>query len=280
MKYRLFTAICALTFLGAEVFSQSRQSSGALIKGAQQSEKKPGAAGYEAAENDPLNARIYTLKNGLRVYLSVYRNAPRIQTYIAVKAGSKNDPSYATGLAHYLEHMVFKGTDRFGTKDFEKESVEINKIEALYEKYRVTTDEAARKALYRQIDSISGVAAGYAIANEYDKMLAGIGAAVGLALISVVASQVDTILVQSGGSVIPFWLKAGVSPATIERISKDAGVSIGGEHRAYPLRIMNAHEIANDTLGGEPVLGLDLEFFQSAVDGGGPRATETTPGAG
>jgi predicted Zn-dependent peptidase len=132
--------------------------------------------GYETALNDPLQARIYTLKNGMKVYLSVYKNAPRIQTYIAVKAGSKNDPAHATGLAHYLEHMVFKGTDVFGTKDFAKESAEIAKVEALYEEYRGTKDEKLRRNIYHQIDSISGVAAKYAIANEYDKMMAGIGA--------------------------------------------------------------------------------------------------------
>ena len=131
---------------------------------------------YEYALNDPLNARIYTLKNGMKVYLSVYKNAPRIQTYIAVKAGSKNDPANATGLAHYLEHMVFKGTDVFGTKDFKKEQLELKKIENLYETYRGTTDIAKRAKIYHQIDSISGVAAKYAIANEYDKMLASIGA--------------------------------------------------------------------------------------------------------
>lgn len=134
------------------------------------------AVNYEYASNDPLNARIYTLKNGMKVYLSVYKNAPRIQTYIAVKAGSKNDPANATGLAHYLEHMVFKGTDVFGTKDFKKESTEIKKIENLYEKYRQTTNPVDRKKIYHEIDSISGVAAQLAIANEYDKMLAGLGA--------------------------------------------------------------------------------------------------------
>lgn len=130
---------------------------------------------FEYALNDPFKARIYTLKNGLKVYMTVYKNAPRIQTYIAVKAGSKNDPATATGLAHYLEHMVFKGTDKFGTKDFSKESAEITKIENLYETYRQTKDDGQRKKIYHQIDSISGVAAKYAIANEYDKMLAGIG---------------------------------------------------------------------------------------------------------
>lgn len=131
---------------------------------------------FETAKNDPLDARIYTLENGLKVYMTVYKDAPRIQTYIAVKAGSKNDPSDATGLAHYLEHMLFKGTDQYGTLDYAKEEVELNKIEELYEVYRKTTDASERKKLYHQIDSISGVAAKFAIANEYDKMMAAIGA--------------------------------------------------------------------------------------------------------
>ena len=131
---------------------------------------------YETVPNDPLNARIYKLDNGLTVYMTVYKNAPRIQTYIVTRAGSKNDPHDATGLAHYLEHMLFKGTDKYGTKDYAKEKVELDKIENLFEVYRKTTDEAKRKDLYHQIDSISGVASRYAIANEYDKMTSNIGA--------------------------------------------------------------------------------------------------------
>ena len=74
-----------------------------------------GCAGYESAENDPLNARIYTLENGLKVYMTVNKETPRIQTYIAVRVGAKNDPSETTGLAHYFEHLMFKGTEQFGT---------------------------------------------------------------------------------------------------------------------------------------------------------------------
>ena len=131
---------------------------------------------YETAPNDPLNARVYHLDNGLTVYLSDYKNAPRIQTYVAVRAGSKNDPAATTGLAHYLEHMVFKGTSRLGTKDWSKEKPELDKIEALYETYRgQRNDPAARKRTYHQIDSISGVAARYAVPNEYDKLMGSLG---------------------------------------------------------------------------------------------------------
>ena len=130
---------------------------------------------YKTYDNDPLGVREYTLKNGLKVFMSVYKDAPRIQTYVAVRAGSKNDPSETTGLAHYLEHMLFKGSHQLGTTDWEREKVEIKKIEDLYEVYRKTTDEAARAAIYHKIDSISYVASKIAIANEYDKSMTAIG---------------------------------------------------------------------------------------------------------
>jgi predicted Zn-dependent peptidase len=125
---------------------------------------------------DPLNTRMYTLKNGLRVFMTVNKSEPRIQTNIAVRTGSNNDPKDCTGLAHYLEHMLFKGTDRYGSLDYAKEKPLLDQIEELYEKYRATKDDAKRKEIYAQIDKISGEAAKYAIANEYDKMLSAIGA--------------------------------------------------------------------------------------------------------
>lgn len=127
-------------------------------------------------KNDPMNVIHYTLDNGLQVFLSVNKDVPRIQTYIAVRVGSKNDPSESTGLSHYLEHLLFKGTTRFGTLDWAKEKEQLDKIEALYEVYNKTTDTQKRKEIYHQIDSVSYEASKYAIPNEYDKMMSLIGA--------------------------------------------------------------------------------------------------------
>lgn len=131
---------------------------------------------YDSVPNDPIHTRIYTLDNGLKVYMSVYKNAPRVYTSIAVRTGSKNDPSDATGMAHYLEHMLFKGTDKYGALDFSKEEMQLRKIDSLYDVYGKTTDFSIRKKIYHQIDSVSGVASKYAIANEYDKMMSNLGA--------------------------------------------------------------------------------------------------------
>ena len=135
-----------------------------------------GCSKYTTVKGDPLEAKIYTLKNGLNVYMTVNKDEPRIQTYIAVRVGGKNDPADNTGLAHYLEHMMFKGTEQFGTSDYAAEKPMLQQIDSLFEVYRTKTDPAEREALYHEIDSISYEASKIAIPNEYDKLMSMIGA--------------------------------------------------------------------------------------------------------
>jgi predicted Zn-dependent peptidase len=105
----------------------------------------------------------------------VNKEKPRLQANIAVKTGSRNDPAETTGLAHYLEHLMFKGTQKFGTIDHAKEKPYLDEITRRYESYRKLTDPAQRKQAYHEIDSISQLAAKYNIPNEYDKLMASIG---------------------------------------------------------------------------------------------------------
>lgn len=131
---------------------------------------------YETVDNDPTGLRLYTLDNGLKVYLSQNTDEPKIQTYIAVRAGSNYDPKTSTGLAHYLEHMVFKGTHEIGTIDWETEKGYLKQISDLYEQHRAETDPDKKLALYKKIDEVSLKASNYSVANEYDKMTTSLGA--------------------------------------------------------------------------------------------------------
>ncbi|MCM1079365.1 MAG: insulinase family protein [Clostridium sp.] len=130
---------------------------------------------YTTVPGDPMQTRLYTLPNGLKVYLSVNKEKPRVTAHIAVNTGHRNDPADCTGLAHYLEHLMFKGSRKFGTTDYVAEKLYIDKITSLYEEYRKLTDPAERKAKYHEIDSVSQIAAQYNIPNEYDKLMAAIG---------------------------------------------------------------------------------------------------------
>ena len=124
----------------------------------------------------PINTYLGQLPNGLNVYMSVNDEEPRIQTQIVVKAGFQDDPNDTTGLAHYFEHMMFKGSDRMGTLDWEQESRLLSEIEQLFEDHRNTTDQAQKQEIYARIDQLSAEAAKYAVPNEYDKLLSTIGA--------------------------------------------------------------------------------------------------------
>jgi predicted Zn-dependent peptidase len=167
MRFLKQPVFLLLLFIGNTLFSQTIF---------QWKEAASGGYTYRYVTGDPAKARFYTLKNGLTVILSTTNKDPRIQCYIATKAGSKTDPADHTGLAHYLEHMLFKGTDKFGSLDWTKEKPELDKIDALYEEYNHTTDTLQRKQIYHNIDSVSGKAATYAIANEYDKLMSSMGA--------------------------------------------------------------------------------------------------------
>jgi predicted Zn-dependent peptidase len=137
------------------------------------------APGYtridERDPNDPLNASIYELDNGLRVYLTENHEEPRFYAEIAVRAGSKHDPADATGLAHYLEHLLFKGNQHLGTLDYEAEKPHLDRITALYEEHFNTTDEARRAEIYAEINTEAQAAAQFAVPNEIDKLYNAMG---------------------------------------------------------------------------------------------------------
>jgi predicted Zn-dependent peptidase len=130
---------------------------------------------YKYVTNDPTKTRFYKLKNGLSVILTANTKEPRIACNIAVRAGSNNDPKDHTGLAHYLEHLLFKGTDKYGTLDWANEKPLLDKIEDLYEQYNSTTDAAKRAEIYKEIDKVSGESAKFSIAGEYQKLMASLG---------------------------------------------------------------------------------------------------------
>lgn len=136
-------------------------------------------AGYkrinEPNPKDPMDVHIYELDNGLRVYLTENHEKPRFYAEIAVRAGSRHDPAETTGLAHYLEHLLFKGTTKLGTLDYEKEKPHLDRIVALYEQHFNETDEEKRKEIYAEINKEAQLAAQYAVPGELDNLFKAMG---------------------------------------------------------------------------------------------------------
>jgi predicted Zn-dependent peptidase len=125
---------------------------------------------------DPMGVTVHRLSNGMTVYLSENHEEPRLDAWITTRAGGAKDPADATGMAHYLEHMQFKGTSKLGTLDWEKEKPHLDRITAIYEELFRTKDEAKRKELYAEIDRENQEASKYVVPNEFDRIGDQIGA--------------------------------------------------------------------------------------------------------
>ena len=126
--------------------------------------------------SDPMAVHVYRLENGLTVYLSKNDQKPRFHAEVAVRAGSKHDPETSTGIAHYLEHMLFKGTTRLGTLDYESERVHLDSITALYERHFAESDSTRRRSLYALINEQGQLGSRYAVPGELDRIYAALGA--------------------------------------------------------------------------------------------------------
>ena len=168
------TLLASLAMLGLLACSEQSTTGAEESQSQEFTESTPATAGYQrinqANENDPLDAQIFQLDNGLKVYLTENHESPRFYAEIAVRAGSKHDPADATGLAHYLEHLLFKGNQHLGTLDYAAEEPYLDRIVELYEQHFNATEPAARAEIYAEINSVAQGAAEFAVPNEIDKL--------------------------------------------------------------------------------------------------------------
>jgi predicted Zn-dependent peptidase len=121
--------------------------------------------------------QTFQLENGLTVFLNEDPNAARVFGAVVVNAGSKHDPPDATGIAHYLEHLLFKGTTRLGALDYAKEKIHLDSINALYDQLAKTRDEDRRRAIQLAVNEQARLAGQYGKPGEFDQLLKSIGGA-------------------------------------------------------------------------------------------------------
>ena len=130
---------------------------------------------FAFAQQGDLKTKTIHLDNGLKVVMCEDHSQPEIYGAVFVHAGSKNDPVEATGMAHYFEHIMFKGTDKIGTTNWEAEKVFLDSIDLMYDRLHETSDVAERQAIQQKINTLSQKSADYAIPNEVDVILTQMG---------------------------------------------------------------------------------------------------------
>jgi len=157
----------------------------------------------EAQVNPILELESYTLDNGLTVFLNQDTTANRVFGAVMVNAGGKHEYPDATGMAHYLEHMLFKGTVKYGSSDFEKEKVHLDSINLLYEKLASSSDKELRREIQLAINKQAIKASKYGLPNEFHKMLKSIG---GTGINAFTSSEMTFYHNSFPGHELPRWL--------------------------------------------------------------------------
>ena len=120
-----------------------------------------------------LEVKELKLSNGMTVWLNEDHSQPKVFGAVVVKAGAKDCPN--TGIAHYFEHIMFKGTDRIGTTDYAAEKPWLDSISAQYDLLSQTKDETTRTRIQKHINELSIKAADYVIPNEYSRLISKYG---------------------------------------------------------------------------------------------------------
>ncbi|MDO9153828.1 MAG: insulinase family protein [Paludibacter sp.] len=122
---------------------------------------------------NPLEVKAYKLSNGLTVWLNEDHSQPKVFGAVLVNAGAKDCPN--TGIAHYFEHIMFKGTDKIGTTNYTAEKILLDSIALKYDELATVTDQHKRLQLQKEINALSIRSADYAIPNEYDRLISRYG---------------------------------------------------------------------------------------------------------
>jgi len=130
---------------------------------------------YITVIGGPIDTRLYELSNGIKVYINQNQNETKIETAIGVKVGSSNDPIGSKGAFNIIRKLMFKGTHKIGTKNWDKESVLLNEISSLLELRKIEKDTVARKTILNKISKFSQKASKYSIHNEYKSIITSIG---------------------------------------------------------------------------------------------------------
>ncbi|WP_195586493.1 M16 family metallopeptidase [Parabacteroides goldsteinii] len=128
---------------------------------------------FAAQNTKALEVKEHKLKNGLTVWLNEDHSQPKVFGAVVVKAGAKDCPD--TGIAHYFEHMMFKGTDKIGTVDYDAEKTLLDSIALKYDELAATEDEAARSQIQKEINELSIRSSDYVISNEFNRLISKYG---------------------------------------------------------------------------------------------------------
>ena len=119
------------------------------------------------------SVKEFILHNGLTVWISTDSSDSKVYGQVVVRAGAKETPN--SGVAHYFEHIMFKGTQRIGTVDYEQEAPILKEITKQYSKLQTAKNSAEREKVQSKINELNIEATKYAIPNDFNHLISMYG---------------------------------------------------------------------------------------------------------
>ncbi len=141
-------------------------------------EARRDSAAHASPVLDPPVRRL-TLDNGLRVLLLPRPGAPTVSFVMQFAVGGVNETPGTTGIAHLLEHLLFKGSTTIGTTDVEAERALFREMDQIHERAlsaRAAGDTAGWSALMTEVEALEDSARAFVVPNEFDRILTRAGA--------------------------------------------------------------------------------------------------------
>lgn len=119
--------------------------------------------------------KAFKLRNGLSVFIWEDDTQSDVFGMVGVRTGSANDPDQYTGLAHYLEHVMFKGTQTIGALNWSEEEPLYKQIIQKYDEMANETDPVKKEAINKEINDLTVAAAKISVSNEFSNLIESMG---------------------------------------------------------------------------------------------------------
>jgi predicted Zn-dependent peptidase len=116
----------------------------------------------------------FTLDNGLKFIVLENHEAPVVSFVTYANVGGVDEPDGQTGVAHFLEHLAFKGTKQIGTINYPAEAKELNKLDGIFAEIKQAQqsgDEAKLAQLKEQFQATQAAANKYVKQNKFGEIV-------------------------------------------------------------------------------------------------------------
>ena len=148
----------------------------------------------------------FRLKNGMKFIVIENHEAPVVSFVTYADVGGVDEPDGQTGVAHFLEHLAFKGTKSIGTEDYEQEKVYLKKLDSLFSQIKIARsagNETQLAQLTEEFNNVEAQASSFVKQNEYGQIVDTAG---GVGLNAVTSADYTSYFYSFPSNKLELWM--------------------------------------------------------------------------